>query len=123
MEKISVFLDDYRDPPEGYVLALTIDDCIHLLNNFQIEHLSLDHDLVDKYRNGSLLVQIMVREKLFANRITIHSANSVSGKAMYTYLLEAQKDSLMSNQIILSHRPLPLHYFPPRVLQHYLDIM
>ncbi|RFU69460.1 hypothetical protein D0469_09585 [Peribacillus saganii] len=122
MDRISVFLDDFRSPPEGYVLALTIDDCIYLLNNFEIEHLSLDHDLVDKNRNGSLLVQIMIREKLFANRITIHSANSVGGKKMYNRLKEAQQESFMSEDIVISLRPLPLHHFPPKVLQHYLDI-
>lgn len=86
MEKISVFLDDYRKAPDGYVLVETIDECLELLKNFDIEHLSLDHDLLNKTRNGSMLVQMMVKEKLFANRITIHSANSVGGKAMYNCL-------------------------------------
>ncbi|OIK04558.1 cyclic-phosphate processing receiver domain-containing protein [Bacillus sp. MUM 13] len=123
MEKISVFLDDHRTAPLGYVLAETIDECLELLRNFRIEHLSLDHDLLSKTRNGFLLVQMMIREKLFANRITIHSANSVGGKAMYNCLKQAQQDSVMPTTTILSLRPLPLHFFPPRVLQHYLDIL
>ncbi|WP_240628549.1 cyclic-phosphate processing receiver domain-containing protein [Bacillus salacetis] len=77
MEKISVFLDDIREAPDGYVLAETMDECLNLLKNFEIEHLSLDHDLLNNTRNGTMLVEIMVSEKLFANRITIHSANSV----------------------------------------------
>ncbi|MFD0050059.1 cyclic-phosphate processing receiver domain-containing protein [Actinomycetes bacterium NPDC127524] len=123
MEKISVFLDDHRRAPLGYVLAETIDECLELLRNFRIEHLSLDHDLLSKTRNGFLLVQMMIREKLFANRITIHSANSVGGKAMYNCLKQAQQDSVMPTTTILSLRPLPLNFFPPRVLQHYLDIL
>ncbi|UZJ79407.1 cyclic-phosphate processing receiver domain-containing protein [Fictibacillus sp. KU28468] len=122
MGNISVFLDDYRTAPEGYVLTETIDECLELLRNCTIEHLSLDHDLVNKDRNGLMLVQIMVEEKRFANRITIHSANSVGGKAMYNCLKQAQQDSILSPSTIVSLRPLPLKYFPPRVLQHYLDV-
>ncbi|KZE69268.1 hypothetical protein AWM68_03095 [Fictibacillus phosphorivorans] len=122
MEKISVFMDDYRSPPEGYVYVETIDECMALLRNHDIEHLSLDHDLVSNTRNGLMLVQMMVDEQLFANRITIHSANSVGGKNMYNCLKQAQKDLIMPQAIIVSLRPLPLKYIPPRVLQHYLDI-
>jgi hypothetical protein len=122
METISVFLDDYRKAPNGYVLAETIDECLELLKNFDIEHLSLDHDLLNKTRNGFMLVQKMVKEKLFAKRITIHSANSVGGKAMYDCLKKAQQDFIMPSSIIVSLRPLPLNFFPPKVLQHYLEI-
>jgi len=122
MDTISVFLDDYRKAPYGYVLAETIDECLELLLNFNIEHLSLDHDLLNKTRNGFMLVQKMVTENLFAKRITIHSANSIGGKAMYNCLKQAQSDFLMPPSIIVSLRPLPLHFFPPRVLQHYLEI-
>lgn len=123
MEKISVFMDDYRSAPEGYVFVETIDECLELLRNFDIEHLSLDHDLISKTRNGTMLVQMMIDEKLFANRITIHSANSVAGKGMYNNFKQAQKDLIMPPTIIVSLRPLPLKFIPPRVLQHYMDVM
>lgn len=122
MEKISVFLDDYRKAPAGYVLVETIDECIELLQTFDIEHLSLDHDLLNKTRNGFMLVQRMVKDKLFAKRITIHSANSVGGKAMYNCLKQAQHDLIMPTAITVTLRPLPLNFFPPKVLQHYLEI-
>ncbi|SFA86023.1 MULTISPECIES: cyclic-phosphate processing receiver domain-containing protein [unclassified Bacillus (in: firmicutes)] len=120
MKKISVFLDDYRIAPDGYVLAETIDECLELLHKFEIEHLSLDHDLVDRYRNGFMLVQRMIRDKLFADRITIHSANAVGGKAMYKSLLQAQKDSLIPSTTIISLRPLPLDSIPISMIDHYL---
>jgi hypothetical protein len=123
MEKISVFMDDYRKPPEGYVYVENIDECIDLLRKYSIQHLSLDHDLLNKTRNGLMLVEMMVDEKLFANRITIHSANSVGGKNMYNCLKQAQKDLIMPQSIIVSLRPLPLEFIPPRVLQHYLDVL
>ena len=119
MEKISVFLDDYRLPPEGYVLVETIDECLVLLHEYEIEHLSLDHDLVSHTRNGFMLVQIMVEQGLFADRITIHSANSVGGKAMYKVFKQAQDLSLMPKNINVKLRPLPLHSFTSRMLLEY----
>ncbi|MCM3707059.1 MULTISPECIES: cyclic-phosphate processing receiver domain-containing protein [Cytobacillus] len=119
MEKISVFLDDYRQAPDGHVLVETIDECIVLLQTYDIDHLSLDHDLVSKSRNGLMLVQMMVQKQLFADRITVHSANSGAGKAMYHYLKQAQRDFEMPSDIKVLLRPLPLDYIPPRYLQNY----
>ena len=119
MEKISVFLDDYRLPPEGYVLVETIDECLALLQDYEIEHLSLDHDLVSHTRNGLMLVQIMVEKGLFAHRITIHSANSVGGKAMFKWFKQAQDEFLMPKGIHVRLRPLPLHSFTSHMLLEY----
>ncbi|RLQ96098.1 cyclic-phosphate processing receiver domain-containing protein [Falsibacillus albus] len=105
---INVFMDDFRTCPQGHVLAENIDDCFELLENFHIEHLSLDHDLVNKSRNGLMLVHLMVKHQLFAERITIHSANSVGSKAMYQYLKQAQKEQRMPHSIKIIQRPLPL---------------
>ncbi len=106
--KISVFLDDYRTCPPEHHLATDIDECIHFLENFHIEHLSLDHDLVSKERNGFMLVKHMVAESLFADRITIHSANAVGGRAMFDYLKKAQRNFEMPAGIKIIHRPMPL---------------
>ncbi len=103
-----MFLDDYRHCPQGYILAKDIDECIDLLLNFSIAHLSLDHDLESKTRNGLMLVQFMVEKQLFAERITIHSANAVGGKEMYKYLKEAQNNFKMPRSIKITLRPLPL---------------
>ncbi|MBM7096191.1 hypothetical protein JSY36_10515 [Bacillus sp. H-16] len=121
METINVFLDDYRAAPEGYVLVETIDECKALLQNFNIEHLSLDHDLVSKQRNGLMLVHMMVKENLFAKRITIHSANAPAGRAMYHSLIQAQKDTSMPQSVSLSLRPLPLRNYSRIALQYYDD--
>ncbi|WP_043932942.1 cyclic-phosphate processing receiver domain-containing protein [Bacillus sp. EB01] len=121
MEKISVFLDDYRQPPTGYVLVKTIDECIELLERYPIHHLSLDHDLTDKRRNGLMLVQHMVKKGLFAGRITIHSANSVGGKAMYNHLKSAQANFSWPSHVVLSMRPLPLESYPLRTLKYYVE--
>ncbi|WP_309087840.1 cyclic-phosphate processing receiver domain-containing protein [Domibacillus sp.] len=111
MMSINVFLDDYRTCPPDHTLVETIDECFDLLKNHAIGHLSLDHDLVSKSRNGFVLVQLMVEHQLFAERITIHSANSTGGKAMYRFLKEAQSSHQMPRSIQVTLRPLPLH--PP----------
>ncbi|MRX71891.1 hypothetical protein GJU40_06855 [Bacillus lacus] len=108
MNKINVFLDDYRKCPDGYQLAETIDDCLVLMSTYDIGLLSLDHDLLCKTRNGLLLVEIMVRKQLFADNITIHSANASGGKAMYRYLKQAQEDWQMPRSIPVRLRPLPI---------------
>ncbi|MCM3596131.1 hypothetical protein M4D55_10125 [Metabacillus idriensis] len=107
--QISVFLDDYRTCPSGYILAETIDQCISLLRNNCVDHLSLDHDLVSKTRNGLMLVEYMVKNHLYANRITIHSANAVGSKAMYRHLKKAQEDFEMPKSIKVILKPMPLH--------------
>ncbi|MCE7792042.1 hypothetical protein K8O68_06350 [Salipaludibacillus sp. CUR1] len=119
MDKISVFLDDYREAPEGFILVETIDQCKELLLNYDINHLSLDHDLVSKTRNGLVLVQMMVKENLYADRITIHSANATGGKAMYESLKQAKINFTMPRSVTLSLRPLPLRNYSQRALRHY----
>lgn len=106
---ISVFMDDYRTCPSGYVLAEDIDQCIALLETNRVDHLSLDHDLVSKTRNGLMLVQYMVRHHLYANRITIHSANAAGSKAMYRHFKQAQEDFEMPKSIKVILKPMPLH--------------
>ena len=110
MTQINVFLDDYRVSPDGYVLVETIDECIHVLKQNPVHHLSLDHDLANKDRNGLKLIKKMISSGLGADRITVHSANAGAGKAMYNCLLDAQKNQTMSKAMIIKHRPLPLHY-------------
>ncbi|MED1204653.1 cyclic-phosphate processing receiver domain-containing protein [Heyndrickxia acidicola] len=106
--KINVFLDDIRSCPQGHILVKDIDACAELLTNFSVHHLSLDYDLVDQQKNGMTLVRWIVEQKLFPDRITIHSANSIGGKAMYIFLKEAQEKLLMPRFIKVILRPLPI---------------
>ncbi|WP_050614880.1 cyclic-phosphate processing receiver domain-containing protein [Bacillus testis] len=106
---ISVFLDDYRTCPNDFVLMDNIDDCLTILKHYDVDKLSLDHDLVSKTRNGLMLVKKMVQLQLFAKHITIHSANSVGGKAMYDYFKEAQRNCLMPKTITVLLKPMPLY--------------
>ena len=50
-----VFLDDEREPwdPE-WMLVKTYDECVQVLSQGNVEHLSLDHDLSNEHYNGDL---------------------------------------------------------------------
>ncbi len=42
---IHVYLDDLRPCPQGFTLAKDVKECILLLQEFEVDILSLDHDL------------------------------------------------------------------------------
>ena len=42
---IHVYLDDLRPCPQGFALAKDAKECISLLQEFEVDILSLDHDL------------------------------------------------------------------------------
>lgn len=44
-EKINLYLDDLRDCPKGFIVARTVEEAIYYFENYQINILSLDHDL------------------------------------------------------------------------------
>lgn len=41
---MNVFLDDEREPPNGFILVRNIYECIEFLRSGEVEILSLDHD-------------------------------------------------------------------------------
>lgn len=43
--KINLYVDDLRDCPEGFVVARTYKEAIHILESNSVGILTLDHDL------------------------------------------------------------------------------
>jgi len=79
-----VFLDDTRQPPDGYTLVRTAEEAIELLKSGSVTHLSLDHDLgiftetgeVTGYNVVLWLEQAVVEGTLTPPEvITVHSSN------------------------------------------------
>lgn len=100
----NVYLDDLRDIPKGFTSARTIEEAIHLIENYQVHILSLDHDLgMDD--NGNLLptgydlVKYMCENGLRANKIYLHTSNVVGRKAMYDTLKAAQRRGFIADDI------------------------
>ncbi|WP_411682462.1 cyclic-phosphate processing receiver domain-containing protein [Clostridium thailandense] len=107
---INLYLDDLRDVPEGFVIARTVEEAIYYLENFNINILSLDHDLGEE-ENGNLLptgydlVKYICENGLRANKIYIHTDNPVGRENMYQTLLAAQKRGFIDKDIRIYNYP------------------
>jgi hypothetical protein len=110
IKKINLYLDDLRDCPVGFEIARTVEEAKYYFNNFQIEILSLDHDLgVDEkgtlLSTGYDLVKYICEEGLRADKIYIHTDNSVGRDNMYYTLIGAQRRGFIDGDIIIYQCP------------------
>ncbi len=104
--KINLYLDDSRDCPEGFTLARTVEQAKHYFDNYRIDILSLDYDLgVDAEGNllptGLDFVQYICENRLRANRIYIHTDDSLGRDSMYQSLLDAQRKGFIDKDIVI----------------------
>lgn len=83
---IHVFMDDLRPKPKGFVLARTGEECLLLLEDNQVDILSLDHDMGWAQPSGFEVVQEMVRRSLFPREIYLHSSSSMGRMNMFQHL-------------------------------------
>ena len=78
---MKLYLDDYRDPPEGWTVVRTAKEAIRLLLSGIVTDISLDHDLGTKetgYDVISWLEEQVVCGRMKAPRtMQVHSANPV----------------------------------------------
>lgn len=103
-EKINLYVDDLRDCPEGFVIARTVEQAKYYLENFEIDILSLDHDLgVDEQGKllptGYDLVKCICEKGLRAEKIYLHTDNVVGRENMYETLMGAQKRGFIDDDI------------------------
>jgi hypothetical protein len=78
-----IYLDDERKCPEGWVLVRTAEEALHELAKGDVERISLDHDLGDPVKDGTWLVNQMIRLKLWSNKTPmVHSMNPVGAQRM-----------------------------------------
>ncbi|WP_438445789.1 cyclic-phosphate processing receiver domain-containing protein [Gorillibacterium sp. sgz5001074] len=85
---IHVYLDDARRKPPGFVLARNGKELLQLLEECEVEVLSMDHDLGWDQPNGLEIVQEMVRRGLYAKEIYLHSSSSMGRMNMYQHLYQ-----------------------------------
>lgn len=109
-KKIYLYVDDLRDCPEGFFIARNIDEVKEYFQNYEIEILSLDHDLgADEHGNllltGYDLVKYMCEEGLRADKIYLHTDNPVGRDNMYQTLLGAQRRGFIDNDILIYQYP------------------
>jgi len=81
---MNVFLDDVRQPPDGWIWIKTADEAIVLLSMNVVETISLDHDLGEGKKTGYDVVKWIERKVFLDNyippKIYVHSANPVGRK-------------------------------------------
>lgn len=113
---INVYLDDLRDCPEGFVLARNFDEAVKLLNDYEVNILSLDHDLGED-KNGRLrltgydLVKHMCEFGLRANKIYLHTDNSVGRENMFHTLKGAQRRGFIDSDIEIYHYSITVNKY------------
>ena len=110
-EYINLYVDDLRDCPEGFKIARTVEKALEYMNAFNINILSLDHDLgIDD--NGNLLksgydlVKIICENGLRANKISLHTDNPVGRDNMYYTLIGARKHKIIDEDIEVYNYPI-----------------
>lgn len=105
---IKLYVDDLRDCPEGFVVARDMDEAIKFFDEYEIDVLSLDHDLGED-SNGELLstgydfVKYFCEYGLYAKKIYIHTDNGVGRANMYETLKAAQRRGFIADDIEIYH--------------------
>lgn len=105
---INLYVDDLRDCPDGYIIARNIEEAIYYLRNYNVQILSLDHDLGED-REGNLLptgydlVKYICENGLRAEKIYLHTDNGVGRQNMFQTLKGAQKRGFIDDDIEIFH--------------------
>jgi len=89
-----VFLDDVRDCPPNFHWVKNYEECVDILQNCNIDIISLDHDLGEE-KTGYDVVKFMVQEGIFPKEIYIHSANPVGAQNMKDLLERYAPDNVI----------------------------
>jgi 23S rRNA (cytidine2498-2'-O)-methyltransferase len=86
-----LYADDIRRCPAGFALARTVEDCLLMLRECEVEVLSLDYDFGPGQPNGVDLAVTIVRERLYpARSIYLHSSSPAGRQRMYHILYAAR---------------------------------
>lgn len=89
---INVFMDDIRSCPRGFVLARTVDECIALIDECEINILSLDHDMGWSQPTGYDVTKYIVEQNKYPREIYLHTSSAI-GRANMFQLLYKHKPS------------------------------
>lgn len=98
---INVYLDDFRPCPKGFVPAFNARECIALLEECEIDVLSLDYDLGWNEPTGIDVVTHMISHGLYPRRIYLHSSDPRRKRTMYEMLYAAKPE-----EVVLHHHAL-----------------
>lgn len=92
---IHVYLDDLRPCPQGFTLARNIQECLLLLEECDVDILSLDHDMGWMSKQTGMDVVIwLVQQQKFPKTIYIHTSSPTACTAMYQMLNSAKPEGV-----------------------------
>ncbi|WP_284639911.1 cyclic-phosphate processing receiver domain-containing protein [Paenibacillus silviterrae] len=100
---IHVYLDDYRPCPRGFTLATNAEECTLLLQECEVDILSLDYDLGWGQETGMDVVRRLIASGRYPRRIYLHTS-SVSGRLRMFEALYMNKPP----QVELTNGPMPV---------------
>ncbi|MVP00404.1 cyclic-phosphate processing receiver domain-containing protein [Paenibacillus lutrae] len=90
---IHVFLDDQRRCPAGFTLARTIAECKLLLEECEVDILSLDYDLGGE-ESGWDLVAWMIAARRYPGSIYLHTSSMEGRSRMYQALYASKPETV-----------------------------
>lgn len=113
---VNLYLDDRRECPKGFVLAKNMDEAISMFSKYNINILSLDHDLgEDENKNllptGQDFVKYFCEKGFRANKIYIHTDNGPGREAMYQTLKAARKRGFIDSDIEIFHYSITVNKY------------
>jgi|GEM_PF-153537 hypothetical protein len=92
---INVFLDDRRPCPPGFVLARTAEECMLLLEECDVNILSLDHDLGPGEPTGYDVAAFIVRSGKYPREIYLHTSSDWGRSRMFQILYSNRPEGVM----------------------------
>lgn len=95
---IHIYLDDSRRCPQGFVLAKSAEECILLLQECEVDILSLDFDLGWNHPNGGEVARWIAHSGKYPRRIYLHTSSHAGKIMMYDLLYQSKPDGVALHQ-------------------------
>lgn len=87
MNTTSLWIDDIRLPPEGYLWAKTSDEAIEMIkDNDSFYHISFDHDLGGNDTSRKVVLWLCENDDKWPSVASVHSMNPI-GKEWLTGMI------------------------------------
>lgn len=99
---INVYLDDSRRCPQGFVLAKTAEECILILEEHEVDILSLDYDLGWNCPTGGEVARWIAASGKYPRSIYLHTSSFSGRVSMYETLYVSKPEDVK-----LHNGPMP----------------
>ena len=83
-------------------MARSVDECLEILRNAEVDILSLDFDMGPNEKTGNDVAAGIAREGLYAREIYLHSSSMYGRRSMYDILYPNKPE-----HVILHSGPIP----------------